>query len=66
MSNCSCCSGAVLDFTDEDGGEQRRKKGSMVWDKKSSKYVRVQVTPPAPVLTIYCVCRTIVAPSLYI
>merc|ERR1712240_556127 len=23
-------------------GEQKRKKGSMVWDKKSKKYVRVQ------------------------
>ena len=34
-------SGAVLDLTEEDG-EQRRKKGSMVWDKKSKKYVRVQ------------------------
>merc|ERR1712210_321335 len=34
-------SGAVLDLTEEDG-EQKRKKGSMVWDKKSKKYVRVQ------------------------
>ena len=30
-----------MDLTEEDG-EQRRKKGSMVWDKKSKKYVRVQ------------------------
>ena len=31
----------MLDLTEEDG-EQKRKKGSMVWDKKSKKYVRVQ------------------------
>ena len=31
----------MLDLTEEDG-EQRRKKGSMVWDKKSKKYIRVQ------------------------
>ena len=30
-----------MDLTEEDG-EQKRKKGSMVWDKKSKKYVRVQ------------------------
>merc|ERR1712192_81645 len=34
-------SGAVLDLAEEDG-EQKRKKGSMDWDKKSKKYVRVQ------------------------
>jgi len=34
-------SGAVLDFTEEDG-EMKKKKGAMVWDKRSNKYVRVQ------------------------
>merc|ERR1712025_746407 len=34
--------GAVLDLTGDDEGEMRKKKGAMVWDKKSKKYVRVQ------------------------
>merc|ERR1719334_154843 len=35
-------SGAVLDFTNEEGEERKKKQGSMVWDKKSKKYIRVQ------------------------
>lgn len=34
--------GAVLDLTGDDEGEMRKKKGAMVWDKKSKKYVKVQ------------------------
>ena len=34
--------GAVLDLTGDDEGEMRRKKGAIVWDKKSKKYVKVQ------------------------
>jgi hypothetical protein len=30
-----------MDLTEEDG---KKQKGSMVWDKKSKKYIRVQVT----------------------
>ena len=33
--------GAVLDLTGDDEGEMRRKKGAIVWDKKSKKYVKV-------------------------
>ena len=34
--------GAVLDLTGDDDAENRRRKGAMVWDKKSKKYVKVQ------------------------
>jgi len=34
--------GAVLDLTGDEEGEMRRKKGAIVWDKKSKKYVKVQ------------------------
>jgi ATP-dependent RNA helicase DDX54/DBP10 len=34
--------GAVLDLTGDDDGEMKRKKGAVVWDKKSKKYVKVQ------------------------
>merc|ERR1740128_113102 len=34
--------GAVLDLTGDDEGEMRKKKGAIVWDKKSKKYVKVQ------------------------
>jgi len=35
-------SGAVLDLTADEDGDMRRKKGAVVWDKKSKKYVKVQ------------------------
>merc|ERR1711915_619346 len=34
--------GAVLDLTGDDEGEMRKRRGAMVWDKKSKKYVKVQ------------------------
>ena len=34
--------GAVLDFTGDDDQEIQKRKGAVVWDKKSKKYVKVQ------------------------
>ena len=34
--------GAVLDLTGDEDSEIRKKKGAIVWDKKSKKYVKVQ------------------------
>ena len=34
--------GAVLDLTGDEDSEIRKRKGAVVWDKKSKKYVKVQ------------------------
>merc|ERR1711874_202489 len=34
--------GAVLDLTGDEDSEIRKRKGAIVWDKKSKKYVKVQ------------------------
>ena len=31
-----------MDLTGDDEGELKRRKGAIVWDKKSKKYVKVQ------------------------